>query len=211
MPLVMISVFDTLLNQTDVLAIGMLLSTSQAGVYIAASKISLMVPMPIIFVNSVIAPTIARLYTEGRVVHLQRMLTRVAWGSVAVAIPMCLGIILCSGWLLRLFGAQFEAGQNALVILTVGRLLVATTGSVGYLMSMSNHHREAAIILGLTSLANVIMCGLLIPRFGIEGAAFSTSVSMVSWSAIMVAVAYKLTGITAAIISPGLFGRRVSE
>ena len=210
-PMVLISGFDTLLNQTDVLAVGMLLNTSEAGVYIAASKVSLMITMPIVFVNSVIAPTIARLYTEGRIVHLQRMLTRVAWGSVAIALPMCFGIILCSGWLLRLFGAQFEAGQNALIILTVGRLLVATTGSVGYLMSMSNHHRQAASILGLTSLANIVLCCLLVPRFGIEGAALSTSLSMVSWSAVMVAVAYKRTGITATIVSPGLLGRRVAE
>ncbi len=210
-PMVLISGFDTLLNQTDVLAVGMLLNTTEAGVYIAASKISLLIPMPIIFVNSVIAPTIARLHTEGRTVQLQRMLTRVAWGSVAIAIPMCLGIIVCSGWLLRLFGGQFEAGQTTLIILTIGRLLVATTGSVGYLMSMSNHHREAATILGLTALVNIILCGLLVPRFGIEGAALSTSISMVSWSAIMVAVAYKLTGITATVFSPGFLGRRLAE
>lgn len=206
-PMVMISGFDTLLNQTDVLVMGMLLNTTETGVYIAASKISLLIPLPIIFVNSVIAPVISRLHTEGQAIQLQRMLTRVAWGSVAIAIPMCLGVIIYSGWLLRLFGGQFEAGQTALIILTIGRLLVASTGSVGYLMSMSNHHRQAAIILCLVAIANIMLCSVLVPRFGMEGAALATSVSMVLWSTVMVAVAHKLTGISATVFPPGFFSR----
>jgi O-antigen/teichoic acid export membrane protein len=197
-----------LLNQTDVLIVGSLQNTTEAGVYSAAAKITLLIPMVIIFVNTITAPAIAQLHATGQTVHLQRMLTRVAWGSTVISTPLCMGIVVCSRWLLGLFGPQFESGQVALIILTIGRLVVACTGSVGYLMSMTNHQREAATILGATAVFNIVLCGVLVPMLGIEGAALSTTISMALWSVTMVIAAYRLTGINATVLPVGFFGRR---
>lgn len=210
-PMALVTGFDMLLNQTDVLIVGSLLSTTEAGVYAIATKITLLMPMAIIFVNTVAAPTIARLHAEGKTAQLQRMLTRIAWGSAAVSVPLCVGAIVFSRWLLGIFGSQFETGQSALVILAGGRLLVAFTGSVGYLMSMSNHQSEAAAILGATAFTNILLCSLLVPIWGIEGAALSTTVSMALWSIIMAAVAYRRTGINATILPAGIFCRQQIE
>lgn len=77
--------------------------------------------------------------------------------------------------LLSLFGSEFTVGYSALVILTVGQLVNALAGSVGFIMTMTGHQREAAWVTFGSTVLNISLNAILIPRFGIEGAATATA------------------------------------
>jgi len=128
------------------------------------------------------------------------MTTRVAWGSVVVSMPLFLVVVTVPQNLLRVFGSEFIGGTEALVILACGRLVIALTGSAGYLMSMSDHQKRAAYILGLTAMLDVALCAGLVPRFGIEGAATASTATSVVWCVAMVVDARRMTGISATIV-----------
>ena len=205
-PMLIITGFDILLNQVDILIVGALLTAKEAGIYSAVTKITLLVPMAIIFINAVTAPVIAQLYAQHRKVELQRLISRVAWGSFAISVPLCLVIAIYSEWFLRLFGPAFVVGKTAMLLLLGGRLMVALTGSVGYLMSMSGHQNQAAVILGATTVMDIALCSFLVPRFGINGAAIATAAALGFWSIVMVIYAFRMTGINATIL-PANSGR----
>lgn len=200
-PMLLITFFDMVLNQADIILVGSLLNTRESGVYSAASRLSTIVPYAILLVNIILAPLIAQLYAEKKFTQLQHMMTRVAWGSLTASVPLFIGIIVGSRSLLGLFGSEFQSGSNVLIILAFGRLFIALTGSSGYLMSMSGFQTKAALILGIAAVLNVVLNVILIPYFGIEGAAVSYSIPAAMWCIAMTVSGYRLTGINPTVFS----------
>ena len=74
-----------------------------------------------------------------------------------------------------LFGKEFTQGQYALTILCVGRLIHAAAGSVGLLLNMTGNERFTFISNVAGTGLNVVLNALLIPRWGVEGAALATT------------------------------------
>jgi O-antigen/teichoic acid export membrane protein len=194
-----ITSFTLVLNQADLIMVGSLLSTTEAGIYSAASRVATLLTFAITLVNAIAAPAIARLYAQGNIPQLQRMLNRVAWGSFLFATPLCLALMLWGEYVMYVFGVEFTAGTEALVILAAARWVIALTGSAGYLMSMSGHERQAAWILGASAALNIALNAALIPPFGIEGAAAATLVTTTLWSVLMVRYGRKLVGVNATV------------
>ena len=77
--------------------------------------------------------------------------------------------------LLWLFGPQFVAGYHLMLILAVGLLARAALGPVERLLSMLGEQRICATIYAIAFVLNIVLCVVLIPRIGIEGAAISTT------------------------------------
>jgi O-antigen/teichoic acid export membrane protein len=198
-PMLLISSFNLMLNQTDIIMVGAILSTKDAGIYSAVNRLTMFIPFAIILVNSITAPIVSQLYAQKKKQQLQRMMTYVAWGSFLFSAPIFAGIIAWNQPLLSLYGAEFVPGSQTLVILAVSRLLIALTGSVGYLMSMSGHQRQAAYILGGSAVLNVVLNVILIPIFRLEGAAMATLITTALWTTTMVVVAKRMTGIDVSV------------
>jgi O-antigen/teichoic acid export membrane protein len=84
---------------------------------------------------------------------------------------------------LSLFGSEFAEGAPALVVLAGGYLFSALAGSVGYLLQMAGRQVAFQNITTLIMILNVLTNWLLVPRYGITGAAVSTSVGLIAWNA----------------------------
>lgn len=201
-PMLFITSFNMILNQADIIMVGSLLSTREAGIYAAVSRIASLIPFAIVLVNTITSPLIAELYSQRRLHDMQRMMTRVAWGSMLVSAPLCLGIVVTAPYLLGLFGPDFISGSTSLAILAFSRLMIALTGSVGYLMSMTGHHKPAATILGVGAILNIVLDIILIPPFGIEGAAVASVITTTLWCIAMVLYAQRHIGINATVFPP---------
>jgi len=80
--------------------------------------------------------------------------------------------------LIVLFGADYEAGQTALMILAVGQLINSATGSNGPLLVMTGHQKPWLWLSASALVANIVLCFILIPLFGIAGAAIGTSITV---------------------------------
>ena len=71
------------------------------------------------------------------------------------------------------------------LVLMAGLLLNSFVGSVGYLMTMTGNQRQAAVIVGSGAVLNIVLNAMLIPRYGMTGAATATALSMVYWNLLM--------------------------
>ncbi len=182
LPLMMMSGLHTLLTQTDVLMIGYRLGPESAGVYAAASRTSLLVLFGVTAVSAVAAPLIARLYAAGRLTELKVMTTWALRGILLVALPVALVLALSGRLVLGLFGTEFVAGYPALVVLVVGRLLSATMGLAGFMMTMTGNERQAATSLFVAVIINVALNYILISWLGIVGAALATALVKLGWN-----------------------------
>jgi O-antigen/teichoic acid export membrane protein len=180
----LLSGFELVLLQTDIVMIGYYIDTTEAGLYAAASRLVKLVSFSLVAINTIAAPMISQYYIFGKRSELQRIMTLAAIGGLMYSLPACLVMIIWGDKLLGLFGPMFVSGYIALVILTVGRLVDSLTGLVGYLMTMTDHHAAATKIQGTTVVLNIAMNMILIPTYGMEGAAIATAFSMITWNII---------------------------
>jgi O-antigen/teichoic acid export membrane protein len=90
------------------------------------------------------------------------------------------GVILALGNpLLLLFGAGFENGYSAMVILAFGMMARAAVGPAERLLNMLGERKPCAAIYALAFAINLALCFILIPHLGIDGAAAATSTALV--------------------------------
>ena len=192
-------------SQADTLMIGLLLDTTEAGIYVVASRVASLIGFGILAVNGIAAPMIAALYAQDRTDELQRILILGTWGTTIFALPVSLVLIIWGEVVLGLFGPDFSAGYTPLIILVIGQLVNAATGLVGSLMQMSGHQVTAFRVIGGCAIANIILNVLLIPKWGIEGAAITTAITTIAWSTILVYAAWRRLGVKAMVkVHPSL-------
>jgi O-antigen/teichoic acid export membrane protein len=199
LPLFLVAGMYLINSQADTLMIGLLLDNTEAGIYVVASRVASLIGFGILAVNSIAAPMIASLYGQDRTDELQRILILGTWGTTIFALPVSLGLIIWGKVVLGLFGPEFSEGYTALVILVIGQLVNAATGLVGSLMQMSGQQVTAFRVIGGSAIANIILNALLIPKWGIEGAAITTATTTIAWSTILVYAAWRRLGVNAMV------------
>lgn len=186
LPLFFISSMHIILQQTDVIMIGFFIETKYAGIYSIASHLASLVIFTLGGINTIFAPMIAELYANQQHSELQKMLNRVSKAIFFSSLPIVIIIILFGDKLLVLFGLEFTRGYVSLLILTCGQFLNALSGSVGFLMTMTGHQKEFAIVIGMSATLNIILNSLLIPIWELEGAALATAMTTAAWNIILV-------------------------
>lgn len=195
------AVIYELTRRTDVLMIGYFMGTSDAGIYAAASGAARFVIFGILSVNMVFAPMIAELYAQHRMAELQKLVTLAARGIFAFSLVIGVSLAILGEWLLGLFGPAFTAAYPALLILIVGMLVNGFVGPVGFLMMMTGHHREAALVLAVAALLQIVMNAILIPRYGLIGAATATAATVALWNIVLALRTARKLGINSAALS----------
>ena len=87
--------------------------------------------------------------------------------------------------LLSLFGASFVQGYVAMFILAAGLVARAAIGPIDRLLTMLGEQRICAGVYAFAFVVNLVLCIILVPRYGIEGAAASTATAMIAESALL--------------------------
>ncbi len=170
-----------LLAQADKVLIGFYLNARDVGIYAVAMGLVAFVPSVLQAVNQIFAPTIAELYARQDRDVLRRIYQTLTKWIVGFTVPLVAMLLLFSHPLMRIFGPDFEMGWSVLSIGSLGELVNCGVGSVGFLLLMSGNERR---LLRIQIVMGVVIVGLnilLIPHWGIVGAAVaSAAISIVS-------------------------------
>jgi O-antigen/teichoic acid export membrane protein len=180
----MISASSHIVNRyADIIILGVLSTMSDAGVYRVAAQAAMLVRFGLQGLNMVVAPTAASHYASGNMKGLQFIARFTSGFSLLLALPPALIFLLYGEFFLEwIFGSGFSNAYWPLLILITGQLVNASVGPVGLFLSMCGHERVVAKTLILAVGLNVTLNILLIPLYGIMGAACATSISMSIWN-----------------------------
>ena len=182
LPMLMTTSMAVIIGNTDVVMLGAMRTEAEVGIYQIAVKVGMLASFVLNAINAMAAPKFSELYHAGKhdeLIEVTRQSTRLIFWTTA---PIIAVIILGGPWLLAIFGEEYVAGYGALVLLGMGQFINAISGSVGYYLSMTGAHKAFRNIVTVGALVNVFLNGLLIPRWGLEGAAFASMVALASWN-----------------------------
>jgi O-antigen/teichoic acid export membrane protein len=195
-----------ILGQTDIVMLGVMRGAYEVGLYAAANRLAYLLMYITVAVELIIAPIMSRLYANGEKVRLRNIVNKAVRFSFITALPVGIVFIIASDDILNIFGHDFILADGALKILVVGKLISIALGSGSLLLGMTGHESILALIIGGISLINVLLNALLIPKFGIQGAALATSISQVSIQILLSIYAVTKIGIDVSIF--GFFQMR---
>lgn len=201
LPFMFISGLYLINSRTDIIMLGILKGTEEAGIFNVVSYGSGFVVFVFMAVNTTIAPIIAQFWHERKIFELQRFLTKSVRISTAAALVTALFLIYFSNQFLSLYGPEFRSGSNSLSLLCIGQVINASLGSVGLILNMSNNERLTVYGVGLAALLNFFLNLILIPRWGLNGAAMASASSLVVWNLLLVGAVRIRTN-----LRPSVFG-----
>lgn len=182
----MSGVFLLLLNWTDMLMLGRLETDSQIGIYNIAFKVGYLALFFVVSMNVVIMPKVSELFFQNKMDEMRKVINRATQIVILLTLPLALGIIFFSEFLLGLFGPAFVQGKTTLIIITLGALFNAMTGNVDQILNMTNNQVMVRNIFFIGFVLNVLLNLLLIPKHGIEGAAIASLITNVIVNTIFV-------------------------
>lgn len=185
LPLMLTGALSVATNQADMLILGALKGADSAGVYAAAIRSAGLIGFVLASANVAMAPTFASLHSTGDIAALQRLVTRSARYILLLTTPIAIFMIVGGRLILLVFGAEFAPGAPSLRILSVGQWASAAIGSVAFLLMMTGHARDVTLALAAGLIVNVALSALLIPHWGIGGAATAATVTVIFRSVVL--------------------------
>ena len=195
LPLLFVGAVGVIHFRTDSIMLGAIKGAEAVGIYAVANRGVEFVLLPVRAVLLSLAPIMVTLYTTGQIARLQRIVTNAVRVILISALPLAVGLMVFGHWFLWLFGPEYTQGRMALSILSGGQLISVGMGSALVLLIMTGHERPAAIAVGTSAVLNIALNATLIPKWGVEGAASATAISMVLSSFLAVIVVYRRLGI----------------
>lgn len=206
-PLFVFSVAAIVQPQIVLVLVGALDDVKAGGVFSAAFRWAGFVSFLQVVAVSPLAPALARLHASGDKARLQRLLSTTAAVVAAAGLPVALVLVVFSRQALQIFGDAFTEGTRALVILVVGELVNVATGSVAIALIATGHERTVAWVTATAVAVTAALCLVLIPRYGLEGAAIARSVGVAALNVVLVWRLWHHERIYAAVIGRRLVTR----
>lgn len=198
--LFLIAAIQEVLNQIDLILLGILGNATQAAHFAAAWRVASLVPFGLVAMATVSGPLIASAHNRGDLGELARIARVNARFSTLFAVILAVLLAIAGRTLLGLFGPGFDGAFPALLILLGGGLVNSFTGSVGYYLILTGHQKGALAIILVALALSATLNILLIPRFGAVGSAIASASALSFWNLAMLIYARRAIGIDASAI-----------
>ena len=179
-----------ILNSADILFLSLYATSVQAGIYIATDRVSSLTVIPLVALNMIFSPIVVEYHTNGKHEQLASMLKLVTKWSFSLSLPVFLASLVFHDAILGIFGPQYTAGGLALMILCIGNMVNAGTGSVLQLLAMTGHLRIVSINSTVTICVNAVLSFILVPHFAILGAALAVALAEIMLNAMSLIEVY---------------------
>jgi O-antigen/teichoic acid export membrane protein len=208
LPFLSLGVMQIINSQTDIIMLNFYRNSSEVGVYKAVVSGSTLVTFILTTINIAISPQLARLWALGQKERMQKMIT-ISSRIVAISVFLLAGILLIWGqfFLIFLFGKEFASGATALRILCFGQMINGLSGSVGNILDMTGHEKKSMQAVMISAILNVLLNFLLISKFGMNGAAIASTISLATWNIIMIFWVVKYVGLNSTIFGGCFSGK----
>ncbi|MEN0087115.1 MAG: polysaccharide biosynthesis C-terminal domain-containing protein [Pseudomonadota bacterium] len=200
LPIFLVGGFFNLLTNVDVLVLGYFVAPDQVAIYFAAAKILALVHFVPFAIKAAVQHRFASLHQAGDAEGLASFVRDIVrWGFVPT---LLLGLIigLAAPFILALFGPGFDDAAPIIWVLIAGLICRSTVGPAESLLTMVGQERICAVAYAATLAVNVTLNVLLIPKFGLWGAAFATATAMVVEALVLWLVVKRRLGFSVFVI-----------
>jgi O-antigen/teichoic acid export membrane protein len=199
LPLLFSAAVTKLLSQIDTIMLGYYLSNASVGIYDVAYPLALGLGVIFSSFGFIYLPLTSRFDASGRRGELDRVHKLTAKWTVLVGFPVFLTFAAFPTDIVNaVFGDEY-IGQGVgatLAILSSGFFVSGMAGYCQNALSGLGYTRSILAVNVISAIANIVLNVLLIPRYGIVGAAAASALSFATLNWVAFAFLYHVTGIS---------------
>ena len=200
-PMALADGMRSLQAELTILVLAILAAAADVGLFRIAVVTAAMAAAPLVVVNRVAFPVIARLHAESEHRQLQKVVTAFSRAQFGGVLLLSLPLFVAAGPLLRLvFGDDFGPAAPALVILAAAQVVNGAFGPNVALLNMTHHERRVTRAMGIALGVNLIGVAVLGSIWGLVGAAAAFAAGLVCWNVLTWLDARRLLGVDTFIL-----------
>ncbi len=181
-----IGVGGIFITNIDVFMIGTLLNLDALGIYSWGLVLINAIAIPFTMVGEIANPQIAKFWHEENYNELDKLYKQ----SSTILLLVCLGLFLAM-WLSLddLFnfmpkGGRFRAAKITILWLGIAKIIDVASGLNNQMIAFSKNHKFFFVLILIAAVVNVTLNYFFIPLYGINGAAYSTFISLLIFNLI---------------------------
>ena len=190
-PMALSAIAYFIMQSVDIIILTAYEGYDKVAYYSIAVKLATVTALALMSVNIVIAPKIAEIYNNNDHNTLNNLIRDSSRIIFSISFPVLIILFVFSGFILSFFGENYVLAKDALGILLVGQFFSSICGPGAIYLNMTGREQKLNKILIAGLFVNVILNFILIPVYGIEGAAAATLISMLFWNTLIVTTIYK--------------------
>ena len=196
LPVMFTSIFSLIFSWIDSFSIGYFMGALEVGFYNAAIPIVLLMTFVPELFKQLFFPLITREFSSKKLDVVKELSQQVGKWIFIFNLPLFLLVFIFPGAIINiLFGAEYLVAENALRILSVGFFVSSLIYISTNLVSMVGKSKIILINVVVTSIINIILNFILVPIYGINGAAISTTIVWILLSGLLLVEAKHYTSI----------------
>jgi len=164
---------------------------ADVGIYDVISRVCMVITIPLFAMSSIVAPQVSQAYGQNKKESLQGILQNSTLIGLGLGLPVVLLILFFPGYILSYFGQDFIAGKLALRILVIGYLFNLASGPSSLVLQMTKHEEIFRNIVIISATICITVCFILVPIYGVIGAAIAYNSFVCTGSILNVFFVYK--------------------
>ncbi|QGA81053.1 flippase [Candidatus Nanohalobium constans] len=194
-PLLLSGIIGTLLGWADTGLLQYFMEDLEVGLYNAALPTAILILLPHKAIGSLAITSFSELKERDKE-SVESSIQRATYWVFSLVFPTFLIMLLFSDKILQiLWGSEYTQASIALSILATGYLIDALVGRVGSLLQSEGHTKYILYNNTAALTLNIILNIILIPPYGIAGAAIATATSTILTNVLMYIEVRKKEGI----------------
>lgn len=183
MPLFLLGSIQVLGAQADIFLLGFLADSEEVGIFKSMYQISLLVIFSLTAVNAIVSPYIVRSFEEKNIKKLKQLLFTFCGINLVFALIIAFPFLFFGEFFIELlYGKEFVVGATCLQILIFGRIINSIFGISNQFLKMMGEERKATKGIFIGAVAGIVLNFLLIPTYGIIGAAIASASALITWN-----------------------------
>lgn len=188
---------EQLLLWLDVVIVGALAGAAAAGVYGTAGRFISVALIIDTAIRIVVSPAFSRLIHTGKRTELESLFRTATVWLVLFSAPITIMLVTFAPLALSIVGPEFVAGASTVAVLGVGALVTLLAGNIHSVLLMSGRSGLAAANKAIVVALNIALLLVLVPMWGIIGAATAWAVCMLldallAWLEVRYVVGFRL-------------------
>jgi O-antigen/teichoic acid export membrane protein len=180
-----------LIMSFDIFFIKKYFGNEAVAYYSTSMKIITILSMVIISVNINVSTKIAEYYSSQNTIELRKTVKSSTRLIFFICFPIVVFICFFSKTVLNFFGEGYEEASSALILLMVGQGITAAFGSTPIYLNMTGRQVLCQYILLGAVLVDLILNVVLVPIYGMLGAAIAFTVCSIFWILSAAIIIYK--------------------
>ena len=195
-PLLFYGLVWQIFHWTDSFAIGLLKTATDVGLYNAAVPIAFLLTATSQIFMQLFFPIINKEHARKNDEVVSQLSKQVGKWIFMANLPVFLLLVFFPKQILNLlFGSEYLAASNSLILLGIGTIIFSVFSVSNRLIAMSGRSKIIMLDIIVVFIINLVLNFLLIPKFGIDGAALATMISFIILSLISMMQSMKYSSI----------------